>query len=1045
MLQFTGERFIPTKELINDEIGFEHLHRYHCIIPLIQNKTVLDIACGEGYGAALIGKYAQKVYGVDIDESCIQWATEHYSHINNKLDFKKGSVDNIPIPDKTVDVVVSFETIEHVDAPTQLLFLNEVKRVLKQDGILIISTPNTVNYSERDQHLNEFHVKEFHKAEFNDFLKAHFTNIYHFEQGYEIVSTITGENIKDLTRLQVHNWDRTLKEVNRKYLINVASNKEVENADSLSSVVFQVDKDFMDLIDYIKSLQNGITEKDKLITEKDKLIIEKDKLIEEANEIIAEKEKLEHTQLQTIRQISATLVDKENIISELNHKVANLHQQADQLNSTLSEIYSSDGYKLLSVYYRLKGKLLPEHSQRYKAVKKIVNKIRNKKKDFSINNFTSAAKYVIEEPITFDIIEFPVYEQPKVSIIIPAYNGWKMNYKCLQSIFRNTYGTSYEVIFADDVSTDETSNITEYIKNIVVVRNENNLGFLKNCNNAAAFAKGEYIHFLNNDTEVTSGWLSSLVELMDKDPQIGITGSKLIYPDGRLQEAGGIIWQDGSGWNYGHKQNPEASEFNYVKEVDYISGASIMVRKSVWEKLGGFDERYIPAYYEDTDLAFEVRNMGMKVIYQPQSVVIHFEGFSHGKDNENNSGLTSIKSYQEINKQKFIEKWQDVLKEKFPNAVNPFWTRDRSNGKKTIVVIDHYVPHFDKDAGSRLTFQLLKLFVKLNYNVKFFGHNFYKHEPYTSALQQLGIEVLYGSGYHDNWRTWITENKQYFDFFFIQRPHITVHYIDFIKENTKAKIIYFGHDLHFLRELRQFEIDKNPQVLKSAEQWKRIEIELADKADVVLTLNNYEKEVLQEVTNQKNIHILPAFYYDEFKEPITDFTNRKTLFFVGGFNHLPNVDGVLWFAKEVFPLIQKQINDIKFIIAGSKQPAEIMNLASNNIEVIGYISDDDLCKAYHNTKLVVIPLRYGAGVKGKTVEAMHHSIPFVSTSIGIEGLENINELTDGYDIPEEFANRVIELYNNDEKLKAFSREGVKYARKYLSEDKAKELVYEVFS
>src|SRR5687768_16718077 len=113
MLQFTGERFIPTKELINDEIGFEHLHRYHSVIPFVQNKTVLDIACGEGYGTALIGKYAKKVYAVDIDESCVKWAQEHYTATNNKLEFKKGSVDQIPLPDNTVDVIISFETIEH--------------------------------------------------------------------------------------------------------------------------------------------------------------------------------------------------------------------------------------------------------------------------------------------------------------------------------------------------------------------------------------------------------------------------------------------------------------------------------------------------------------------------------------------------------------------------------------------------------------------------------------------------------------------------------------------------------------------------------------------------------------------------------------------------------------------------------------------------------------------------------------------------------------------------------------------------------------------
>jgi GT2 family glycosyltransferase len=120
------------------------------------------------------------------------------------------------------------------------------------------------------------------------------------------------------------------------------------------------------------------------------------------------------------------------------------------------------------------------------------------------------------------------------------------------------------------------------------VRNEKNLGFLKNCNHAASHARGKYIHFLNNDTEVKQGWLSSLVRLMESDGSIGLSGSKLVYPNGKLQEAGGIIWNDASGWNFGNRQNPEMPEFNYVKEVDYISGASMLVRKSLWEELGGF-------------------------------------------------------------------------------------------------------------------------------------------------------------------------------------------------------------------------------------------------------------------------------------------------------------------------------------------------------------------------------------------------------------------------------------------------------------------------
>ena len=747
-----------------------------------------------------------------------------------------------------------------------------------------------------------------------------------------------------------------------------------------------------------------------------------------------------------IAALQSDASEKTRQISELKRKMQDQFRKVDLLNVELSEIYASEGWKLLSVYYRFRNFVLPQGSARHQKLKKLVNRVRGKKNDdIVIVDHTKSARNKRNAPVSIDPFEFPLFGNPRVSIVIPAYNGWEMNYLCLRSIWENTEDVSYEVIFADDVSTDETQHVEKYIKNIVHIRNAENLGFLKNAKHAASYARGEYIHFLNNDTEVSPGWLSSLVELMEKDETIGLTGSKLVYPDGRLQEAGGIIWQDGSGWNYGHKQDPEAPEFNYVKEVDYISGASIMIRKALWEKLGGFDERYAPAYYEDTDLAFAVRSEGYKVVYQPLSVVTHYEGFSHGTDQTLSSGQTSIKSYQQINAAKFIEKWKPVLQTQFPNAVNPYWTRDRSTGKKTIVVIDHYVPHFDKDAGSRSTFRMLQLFIDLNYNVKFIGDNFYKHEPYTTHLQQMGIEVLYGAWYRDNWRKWVQQNKEYIDFFYINRPHISIKYIDFIKEATRARIVYFGHDLHFIREQRQYEIEKDPKLLESSERWKNTEGELIGKSDVVLTLSCLEKEIMTKVFGHKHIETMPIFYYDQFREPLNAFDTRRDLLFVGGFNHKPNVDAALWFAHEVFPLITQHLPDIRFNIIGSEPPEKVKALASRSIAVKGYVTDEELAAAYEQTKIVVIPLRFGAGVKGKTVESIYQGIPFVSTSFGIEGLTDISEVTVSQETAREFANAVLRLYNDDHALQEFSRKEIEYAKTHFSRNVAKNVVETVFS
>ena len=424
----------------------------------------------------------------------------------------------------------------------------------------------------------------------------------------------------------------------------------------------------------------------------------------------------------------------------------------------LENILASRSFKLVKKLSNMRAKVLPPNSKRTEFVKKVLRKM---------SRSGSALKPNRPRRRKYEQLTIPAFLQPQVSIIIPVYNHFDYTYDCINSIIRNTKEIEYEIILADDNSTDQTKRAGYFFQNAVIVRNKENLGFLLNCNNAAKYAKGEYIHFLNNDTMAQEGWLVPLIYLLDHHEDIGLAGSKLLCADGTLQEAGGIIWNDATGWNFGLGQDPEMPEYNYIKEVDYISGASIMIRKSLWQEIGGFDERYAPAYFEDSDLAFEVRKHGFKVVYQPMSKIVHFEGISNGVDE--NSG---IKSYQAINRSKFIEKWKNLMQtEHFNNGENVFQARDRSAHKKTILVVDHYVPFFDQDAGSRAVFGYLNMFLDMGFNVKFIGDNYFKHEPYTTVLEQLGIEVLYGPKYStENWKDWVLENQKYLDYVMLSPP-----------------------------------------------------------------------------------------------------------------------------------------------------------------------------------------------------------------------------------------------------------------------------------
>lgn len=649
-----------------------------------------------------------------------------------------------------------------------------------------------------------------------------------------------------------------------------------------------------------------------------------------------------------------------------------------------------------------------------------------------------------EEYLNSGELKFEYFDKPKLSIIIPVYNQINYTYNCLVSILKNTNNLSYEVIIADDVSSDETKNLSRYVKNIVISRNTSNQGFLRNCNQAAKIAKGEYILFLNNDTVVEKDCFLNMIKLYESDNSIGLVGAKFVYPDGRLQEAGGIIWSDGSAWNFGRFDNPNKCQYNYVKDVDYISGACIMLNRKLWKEIGGFDDRFAPAYCEDSDLCFEVRKRGLRVVYQPKSVVIHFEGISNGTD-VNGSGL---KKYQIENSEKLKNKWEKELKEQFDNNESPevFRARERSKNKKIILFIDHYVPTFDKDAGSKTTYQYLKMLVKKGYIVKFLGDNFLKDEPYTSILENLGIEVLYGKDMQLDIFDWIKRNAKDIHIAYINRPNIAYKYIDFIQKNTNIKVIYYGHDLHFLRENREYELTNDREYKLNSRYWKNIEMNILRKADISYYPSVVECDYIKNIDKNINVKPITAYVYDKFKKNINrDFTKREGILFVGGFGHPPNKDGLLWFVKNIYPHVSKQLK-LNFYIVGSKADDEIkaLNNKEKGIVFKGFVSEEELELLYRNVKLVVVPLRFGAGVKGKVIEALYYNVPLITTNVGAEGIKNAENVMEIIDSEKDFANEIVSLYNDNDRLTKMSEKADTYIRKYNSVDAVWDIIKDDF-
>jgi GT2 family glycosyltransferase len=837
------------------------------------------------------------------------------------------------------------------------------------------------------------------------------------------------------------------------------------------------------------SLNEAVSRKDSKISELSGILSERDEVIEGLNESFRQRDAhISHLE-GVVREkeaeaegLKAGLVEKEREIGSLNEtinqkatQISHLEGVAWEKEAKLNHIYNSHGWKALLIYYRMRERILPINTKRRLSAKILFKLITNPKgifKNLSKINIKKFAHYfrkaepanieqkieknvsdvsvvgessAVSEPPPFKMeferniseegiedLNFPYYNEPLVSIIIPVRDNWRYTYACLKSILQNTKEVPFEVIIVNDQSTDETPEMLRRMSGIQIINNPINLGWVKNCNNAADQAKGKYILLLNNDTEVMEGWLANLVEIAEGDDKVGVVGGKILYPDGRLQEAGSVMDREGWGQLYGRFGDPDRYEYNYVKETDFITGVCLLIRKDVFLKLGGFDERYAPAFYEEFDLEFAIREAGYKIMYQPRAVIVHHQTSSYGPEIRD--------SLSSCNHAKFIEKWANQISEHTEQS-DIFLARDRSKNRKVILLIDEKIPDYDKNAGSLTTYQYIRLFQEIGFKVIFIPDLLLPLEPYTTELQQMGIEVVYGQF---DFESWIRHNGSHIHYVWLSRPQIGVKYIEAIKQHSRAKICYYTHDLHYLRELRRYEIEKKKEILDESNWLKKIEFYLFENVDVILTPSDYEQKVIKEIFVDKHVVTIPAYYYDVDSVDKTisgNFEGRSGLIFLGGFGHLPNVDAINWFVNEIYPAVKREVPEIKFYIVGSDPPPEITALSRSDIIVTGYVRD--LVPLFQKCRVFVCPLRYGAGVKGKTVMSMYYGVPVISTKIGNEGL-NLEHCAEAFiaDDPIEFAKWTVELYTNPKIWTKFSENSIRFVKNNFSKDKAKYVILE---
>jgi GT2 family glycosyltransferase len=613
--------------------------------------------------------------------------------------------------------------------------------------------------------------------------------------------------------------------------------------------------------------------------------------------------------------------------------------------------------------------------------------------------------------------------KPLVSIIIPIYGKIEFTIRCLKSISLNLPKCTFEIIVIDDSSPDNSLSILKFVKGIKIFKNSTNKGFIYSCNFGARKAKGKYLYFLNNDTLVTPGWLDHLVQTFKNFPGTGLAGSKLLYPNGRLQEAGGIIWKDGSAWNFGRYQDPNDPVFNYAREVDYCSGASIMIPKVIFNKMKGFDSYYSPAYCEDSDLALRLRDRGYRVIYQPFSIVIHFEGITSGKDI--NSGA---KSYQVFNLQKQYNRWKQRLLTYQENGENIDKAKDRRASRR-VLYLDLKTPSPYKDSGSVDVFNHMLLLREMNFQVTFIAVDNISYIALdTPNLQRNGIEVLYYP-YIKSVKEHLKNMGDRYDLVIFSRVETAQRFISAVKAFCKkAKRLFISVDLHFLRLERIAILEKSNSIRIVAKKIKKQELDIMKRMDISTVISTYEYDLLLKTkkTLKAKMRLLP--YTRQIHKKIKSFDDRKNIVFLGGFSHKPNIDAVKFFVSEIMPHIRKFIPDLKFYIVGSEMTEEIKALKASDIVVQGFVQD--LSSFLSTFKLSVAPLRVGAGIKGKIGTSLSIGLPVISTSIGVEGMGLKNkENVIIENKAKVFAEKLVSTYKDKRLWDKLSKNGLAYAKK----------------
>jgi O-antigen biosynthesis protein len=625
------------------------------------------------------------------------------------------------------------------------------------------------------------------------------------------------------------------------------------------------------------------------------------------------------------------------------------------------------------------------------------------------SNFTALCSVTLESFLNSGAtLHLPNSLRPRISIVLVLFNRAELTLACLRSIAEN-HSESLEVVIVDNASADATSRLLERVHGARILRNPENLHFLAAVNQAARECRGEHILLLNNDSQLLPGTIRNALATMQTSPEIGAVGGKIILLDGALQEAGSIVWQNGSCTGYGRGDNPFAPMYNFRRDVDYCSGAFLLTPRAVWERLGGFDEAFKPAYYEETDYCMRLWENGLRVVYEPTAAIVHYE-FGSAESAATAIGLQS--EHQAL----FEKRHHDVLQKRDKPATDRLLEARSRDRKRRILFLDDRVPHLWLGSGFPRAHAFVTALLDQDCFVTLYPlARFDESWDAVYADFPCEIEVMNGWG-RQMLESFLRTRNGYYSGIVVSRPHNMELLAPIIEAHPgwfeHVEIIYDAEALFASRTIALRELSGEAVSEDEARDLYGEEICLSGIADRVVAVSEHERKSF--LTH--GIEHVEVLGHSLVPSPSPQgFGSRSGLLFVGAVHEeaSPNGDSLIWFLEDVYPKIRAALGDIPVTIAGVNESQRIRELASPPVKITGPLpSLEDL---YAQHRLFIAPTRYAAGIPHKIHEAAAHGLPVVTTPLLARQLDwTDHELAIGGGAAG-FAHQCIALYNDAER------------------------------